>query len=115
MAFFYFGAGVNHFISPETYIAFMPPYIPAHLEMIYLSGVAEIAFAVLLLFKKTRSFAAWGIIAMLIVFFAVHIYMLQERHTLFSDVPEWLLWFRIPLQFLFIFWAYNYTKTKQLD
>ena len=43
----------------------MPPVLPAHLLLIYLSGVFEILFGVLLLIPKFSRLAAWLIIALL--------------------------------------------------
>ena len=37
------GAGVNHFLAQEFYTRMMPPYLPWHLFLVYLSGLAEIA------------------------------------------------------------------------
>ncbi len=113
MSFFYIGAGLNHFIDPGFYLPMMPPYIPAHRLMILVSGVVEVACGIFLIPKRTRSLAAWTIIAMLISFFSVHIYMLQFRGSLFVDVPEAILWARIPLQFVFIYWAYVYTEKSR--
>lgn len=113
MSFFYIGAGLNHFIDPGFYLPMMPPYIPAHRLMILVSGVVEVACGIFLIPKRTRSLAAWTIIAMLISFFSVHIYMLQFRGSLFVDVPEVILWARIPLQFVFIYWAYVYTEKSR--
>ena len=42
-------AGANHFLSPDFYVRIMPPYLPWHLELVYLSGVCEVALGVLLL------------------------------------------------------------------
>ena len=112
MVTLYVLAGLNHFRVPEFYLRLMPPYIPEHQLMILLSGIAEFTLGILLLFKRTRKLASWGIIAMLLVFFSVHIYMLQERHTVFADVPEVILWIRIPLQFVLIYWAYWVGKVR---
>ena len=77
--------------------------------MIYLSGLAEIVFGALLLWPPARSFAAWSLIFMLIIFFSVHIYMYQERNTVFRKIPNLIIIARLPLQFVLIFWAYLYT------
>lgn len=77
--------------------------------MIYLSGLAEIVFGALLLWPESREFAAWSIIIMLIIFFSVHIYMYQERNTIFRKIPNAIIIARLPLQFVLIFWAYLYT------
>ena len=40
---FFVFAGVMHFAIPKTYAAIVPDYLPAHRELVYASGVAEIA------------------------------------------------------------------------
>ena len=82
----------------------MPKFLPAHDLLIYLSGVAEILLGLGVLFPQTRSLALWGIIAILLVFLIVHINMLLPANSL--GIPLWILWLRIPLQFLLIYWAY---------
>lgn len=103
-------AGVNHFRSPDFYLAIMPPYIPAHEFMVALSGVTEIVAGIMLAIPKTMKWGAWFIIAHLVIFFTVHIYMIQEASTTFADLPLAGLWLRIPIQFLFIAWAFWFTR-----
>lgn len=107
MAAMYIIAGVMHFIKPRVYGAIMPPYIPYKKAMVFWSGVAEVVLGVGLLFDTTRVFAVWGIILMLLIFFTVHIDMItNEKHK--GKFPAWLLWLRLPLQFLLMYWAYQY-------
>lgn len=107
MGVLYILAGVNHFRSPKTYERIMPPYIPQHKLMVTLSGVAEMVLGLMLLNPQTQTIAAWGIIAMLIVFFTVHIYMIQEAER-FRKIPKWVLILRLPMQFVLIWWASLY-------
>jgi uncharacterized membrane protein len=109
MGLAYIAAGINHFRDPVFYLNIMPPYIPEHALMVQLSGVAEIVLGVMVLFPATRKLAAWGIIAMLIIFMTVHIHMVLNPQ-LFKNVSEVFLWLRIPLQFLLILWAFWYTR-----
>ena len=109
MAVIYILAGLNHFRIPDFYLQMMPPYLPEPLFLIYLSGIIEVLFGVLLFFQKTRKFAAFGIILMLIAFFSVHIYMYQQGGAQFQ-VPDFILLIRMPFQFVLIAWAYLYTK-----
>jgi uncharacterized membrane protein len=111
MAVLYVVAGANHFIFTDYYRSLMPPYIPAHQLMIVLSGLAEMALGTLLFFKSTRCAAAWGVILLLIAVLPVHIYMWQERHTVFTQYPKVFLIARVPLQIGLMIWAYQYTKT----
>ncbi len=107
MSIMYILAGIMHFIKPRVYGAIMPSYIPNKKGMVFWSGVAEVAGGVGLLFEETRAIAIWGIIAMLIVFFTVHIDMLSNE-KLKGKFPVWALWMRLPLQFGLIYWAYQY-------
>jgi uncharacterized membrane protein len=111
MAAFYVWAGVNHFVRPEFYLNLMPPYIPLHTELVYLSGIIEIALGVLVAIPRTAAMAAWGIILMLIAFLPVHVHMLVNNH-LYPEAPTSVLWLRFPIQALLILWAYWYTKPR---
>jgi len=107
MAGIYIVAGILHFVRPRSYVSIMPSYIPYQKEMVYLSGIAEIVFGVMLLFTTLKDYALWGIILMLIAFIPVHIYMLKDKK--FEKVaPRWVLILRVPLQFALMFWAYTY-------
>jgi uncharacterized membrane protein len=109
MAALYILAGLNHFRAPRVYRPLMPPWIPQHDLMIFLSGICEVGLGGLLLWAPTQALAAWGIIAMLIVFFVVHIYMYQLRKTKFKNIPMFVIVARLPLQLVLIYWAYLYT------
>ena len=60
LAAFFIFAGVNHFRNPDFYVAIMPPWLPAQLELVYLSGVFEVLGGVGVLIPATRSWAGWG-------------------------------------------------------
>ena len=109
MAAFYIFAGVNHFRVPEFYRQIMPPFLPWHLELVLLSGIAEIVCGIGLLIPRTRKLAAWATIALLIAVFPANIQM--ALHDPF-DTPEWALWLRLPLQGVLIAWAYWYTRPE---
>jgi uncharacterized membrane protein len=66
MAILYIVAGVLHFIKPYYYMPIMPRYLPYHLELIYLSGLAEVVCGCMLFFKRTQVLGAWLTIALLI-------------------------------------------------
>ena len=72
-------AGVMHLIRPGFFLKIMPPYLPLHLELVYLSGVIEIGLGICLLIPRFSRFAAWGIIALLIAVFPANIYLYQHQ------------------------------------
>ncbi|MEO0333863.1 MAG: MauE/DoxX family redox-associated membrane protein [Bacteroidota bacterium] len=106
MAGLYIVAGLFHFVKPKMYKAIIPPYLPNPRALVLISGFFEIAFGLGLLFEETRSWSAWGIILMLLTFLPAHIYMLCSEK--FERIPRWALWLRIPLQFVLIYWAYQF-------
>lgn len=111
MAAFYMAAGVYHFVNPIFYQKIMPPYLPAHVPLIYFSGVAEIVLAALLLPVQTRKLASWGIIILLIAVFPANVQMLLNYRD--AESPYlWIAIVRLPLQLLLIWWAYSFTKKK---
>ena len=109
MALFYFAAGLNHFIRPGFYLKIMPPWMPLHKELVLISGIAEVLFALLLLFPVTRRFGAWGIIALLVAVFPANIQMLINYYQQ-NNPMLWIAVLRLPLQLVLIWWAYGFTK-----
>ena len=109
----YLAAGVNHFRAPEGYINIIPQYIPLPKLMNILAGFFEILFGLLLIFKRTRQLAAWGIILMLIAFLPVHIDMVLHAPFWLGSlyVTPFIAWVRlVVLQPLLILWAWWYVK-----
>jgi uncharacterized membrane protein len=111
MAALYVLAGINHFVNPDFYKKIMPPWLPWHYPLIYISGVAEIVLGLLLLPVQTRKIAAWGIIILLIVVFPANVQMMlnyQQEHNPYL----WIAVVRLPLQLLLIGWAYQFAKKQ---
>ena len=107
MAGMYILAGVLHFVKPKAYMRIMPNYLPNHRELVYASGLAEIALGIGICFPQTKNMAIMGIILMLTIFLMVHFYMLKgEKEG--AGIPKWILLLRIPLQFGLMYWAYWY-------
>ena len=97
-----------HFVIPDMYMRIMPPWIPYPLEMVYLSGVAEMAGGVGLLVPRLRFAAGIGLIALLIAVFPANVQMLVNAiHDADSTLYIALLWMRLPLQPLLIVWIYR--------
>lgn len=107
MALLYVVAGLMHFIKPKLYLRIMPRYLAYPKALVFLSGLAEIVLGVGLCFKVTKTYAIYGIVAMLLVFLMVHFYMLSSKKA-GAGFPKWLLVLRIPLQFALMYWAYMY-------
>lgn len=104
LAVFWIAAGVNHFLDPDFYVNIMPDYMPLHRELVLLSGVTEIAAGLMVAIPALTRWGAWFCIVHLLIFFTVHIDMVVHADK-FPEVPITVLWFRLPLQVLFILWA----------
>jgi len=112
-AIFYVGAGSLHFLRPDFYLRIMPPYIPYHAAMVYLSGFFEILGGLGLLLAGTRRAAAWGLVALLIAVFPANIYMATNPvEAGAASVAPALRWGRLPLQPLFIWWVLWCTRAR---
>ncbi|MGZ4047781.1 MAG: DoxX family protein [Bacteroidia bacterium] len=105
----YFAAGVYHFVNPKLYLKIMPPYLPFPNLLIYISGICEIVFALLLIPESTRPIAAWLIIALLIAVFPANIQMAINFWQKNSS-SLWIAILRLPLQIVLIWFAWIYTK-----
>ena len=113
-ALFFTAAGVLHFVRPAMYLRIMPPYIPWPLAMVYISGAAEIAGGLGMLFPPARRAAALGLMALLVAVFPANLYMATNPvDSGASALPQAALWGRLLLQPVFIWWVLWCTKTRQ--
>jgi uncharacterized membrane protein len=108
MALLYLIAGLNHFRNPKLYIRIIPPFFKNPKRINQLSGIAEIILAIALCIPALTHYAAWGIILILLAVFPANIHMFLDKKASLG-LPKWILFLRLPLQFLLIFWAYHYT------
>jgi uncharacterized membrane protein len=110
-AWFFLLAGLNHFRVPDFYTKTIPPYLPWPLLLVYLSGAFEVVLGVALLLPRCRKLAAWGIIALLLAVFPANIHMAVNPEFFPGYTPA-MLWARLPLQVLFVVWAFWYTRAE---
>ncbi len=109
LAVIFIGAGVNHFVMPGTYRQIVPPSLGDPAMLVRVSGVAEIAGGVGVLIPRTRRLAGFGLIALLAAVFPANVYMAQNPAK-FAQIPAWVLYARLPLQPLAMWWAWRATK-----
>jgi len=109
---FFVGAGVYHFVNPDFYIRIMPPYLPWHRELVYLSGIFEVVLGVMVLIPRYLRLAGWGLIALLIAVYPANIHMAVNSH-LYPEVPASFHLIRLPLQFVFIAWVWWVCLSKK--
>lgn len=102
----FFLGGIGHFVLTKTFVSVVPPYVPFPREMVYITGVLEIAGALAVLYKPLRHIAGWCLIALTICVTPVHIQMLIEADKYQSLGPV-VLWGRLLFQpiLIWIIWA----------
>lgn len=111
LALLFVGAGVLHFVVPHAYARIVPrwlaPTAEGRLWLVWLSGVAELAGGALLVPAATRAAAGWWLLLVLAAVFPANVQMLADART--AGAPGWqqgLLWARLPLQPLLMWWVW---------
>ena len=95
-------AGALHFSHTRMYELIVPDYLPNHRELVYASGVAEIAGGAGLLHARTRKAAGWWLLATLVAVFPANVHM-ALNHGDYPKVPggRATLLARLPFQLVF--------------
>jgi len=101
---------IGHFIYTEGMAMMMPDFIPYKTEFIYFTGFIEILAAIGLQIASVRVLTAWLLILFFILLLPANInaaikHVDYEKGT-FEGSGTNYLWFRVPLQLLFIVWVY---------
>lgn len=101
---------VAHFVFTKGMAKILPDLIPYKIEIIYLTGIIEIVAAIGLLTPSFRVITAWLLIAFFILILPANIYASIKQIDYQKGTADGnglnYLWFRIPLQILFIVWTY---------
>lgn len=101
---------LGHFAFTKGMSLMIPGFIPFKEEIVYLTGIVEIIFAVGLFFPNYRTLTSWLLIVFLILVLPANIYAsikhLDYQKATFDGNGLTYLWFRVPLQLIFIGWTY---------
>jgi uncharacterized membrane protein len=100
-----FTAAAHFTPTRRELIAMVPPGLPRPDLLVASTGVAEAAGAVLLLLPATRQPAAYGLILLFVLMLPANI-SAARRHLTLRGRPATALWLRVPMQLLFIAWAW---------
>ena len=93
MSVFYVSVGISHFTNPFLYLQIIPPVLPYKLALVYISGFFEILFGTMLIYKKTRFLAGWGLIILLVAVYPANIYLAQTNGVA-MNIPATIAWAR---------------------
>ena len=93
---------------PGAFTRIVPAWVPWPDLMVAMSGVAELAGAAGLMTSRFARSAGWGLILLLVAVFPANVYMLEIARTAHSAAwYQALLWLRLPLQPLLIWWVWR--------
>lgn len=104
---FFIAAGTYHFVNPAFYLPMMPPYLPNHLELVYLSGAAEVLLGGLCFLDMCREVARVGLTVLLVAIFPANVHMALHPEVTPWATPNSLI-ARLPFQIvmvLIVWWA----------
>jgi uncharacterized membrane protein len=102
-------SGIVHLVNPAAFLWLMPPFLPFPVELIIISGVAELVAALLIVLKNR--FAPFFAVAVLVAVWPANWWFAIDA---LSNNPELALvaWLRLPLQLPLIWWAWNSGGSK---
>ncbi len=94
----FLASGTVHLVRPETFEPLMPAAVPAHREVIYASGVAELLCAAGMLHPRTRKVAALASAAVLVGVFPGNVKMAMDAMKTRNQAFKAISLARLPLQ-----------------
>ncbi len=101
---------LGHFIFTQGMAAMLPEIIPYRRELVYLTGLFEIVFAIGLVLPGFRKLTGWMVVVFLLLVLPANIYAatqhLNYQTGMLNGPGLSYLWLRVPLQLFFIGWAY---------
>ena len=103
--------GSSHVVMTDAMVAMLPSFVPMRAEIVYLTGVLEILAAIGLLVPSASRFTGWCLIAFFVAVLPANVYSALNRVGLGEHGPAYL-WFRVPLQLLFIGWIWYFIRPE---
>jgi uncharacterized membrane protein len=97
--------GTLHFVKPEPLEQIVPRALPRKKELVYASGLAELACAAGLLHPRTRRVAGLVSAGLLVAVFPANVQMAANLQRKGSRSAKAVAWARLPLQLPLIRWA----------
>jgi len=105
---FFVFSGLMHFARTRWYVSIMPDYLPAHHELVYASGAAEMLGGAAAIASRPR-LARWWLIATLLAVFPANVHMALHPES-YARIPRWVLYARLPFQVVFVLWVWRGTR-----
>ena len=91
-------SGVIHLVKPEVFEPIVPDVLPKKRELVYVSGVAELACAAALLHPRTRRLAGWASAGLLLAVYPANFKMAGDAAKTDNAGFKAATMARLPLQ-----------------
>lgn len=112
LAVFFCVAGLLHFLFPMKYAHVMPPWLPAHMALVLISGAFEIAGGLGLLWLPLRRAAGIGLLLLCVAVLPANLQMWID--AIAAHKPLWqqtLFLLRLPLQLPLMLWIWRASRS----
>lgn len=105
--------GAAHFMLTKGMVLMLPEWLPGRKAWVYFTGVVEIVAALGLLVPALRPLVGWSLIVFFVLVLPGNIHAAlhhinYQKGTTDGPGPRYL-WFRVPLQLLFIAWTWYFS------
>jgi len=101
---------LGHFMFSKGMELMIPRFIPFPKELVFVTGLLEIAAAITLLIPALQESTSWSLIIFFVLITPANIHAAIKKlnyQTGNTDGPgPGYLWLRVPLQLIFILWVY---------
>jgi len=107
---------MGHFKFTKGMAMMLPDVIPAREQLVYITGILEIVLAIGILIPSLRYTAGIVLIFFLVILLPANVYAathnLDYEKGTYTGSGLAYLWFRIPLQVLFIVWTWYFAVSS---
>lgn len=101
---------IGHFIYTNGMVMMIPDFFPMKKALVQLTGILEILLGIGILIPNTKIYCGWILIVFLLLMLPANINAALKNIDFQNATSQGkgisYLWFRIPLQLLFIVWTY---------
>ena len=101
---------VAHFVFTKGMAMMLPSFVPFKTQLVHLTGIIELSAAIGLLVPQFKVVTAWLLIVFFILVLPANVHaalkQVDYQNGTFTGNGLSYLWFRVPLQLLFIAWVY---------
>lgn len=105
------GSGIAHFTGTQNLVRMLPAFVPARAEIIYITGVFELAGALGIWIPRLEQITGACLVALIIAVFPANVYAaLNHMPIAGHESGIWYLLMRVPFQILLVLWVYRATR-----